>query len=202
MRGSIDAVEVLYHRSMRAFQELRVFAVALTCAAGLLITPVASGKTEVGQRLADRAEIAELAHCYAEGTDAIGRGDVAGGKLFYKDCFTPDAVIEAYFPGADPNGPPGLSAIGADAWGDAVRGVFLANGYIATQHAMSNIRITLDGNTGTMESYLSATHVVAPASVVDLAHGTYVDVIVKTPKGWRIAARSLYLISFLRLQSP
>ncbi len=198
---------MFYIAPMRVPQKMRALAVALTCAAGLLMTPVASGKggggkSEAGKRLADRAEIAELAHCYAEGTDAIGRGDVAGGKLIYKDCFTADAVIEAYFPGADPNGPPGLSAIGASAWADAVRGVFLANGYIATQHAMSNIRIALDGDVGTMDSYLSATHVIDPAGSVELAHGTYVDVVVKTPQGWRISARSLYLISFLRLESP
>lgn len=188
----------------RLLPTIRTLAVALTCATALLITPVASGKakSEAGKRLSDRAEIAELAHCYAEGTDAIGRGDVAGGKLIYEDCFTADAKIEAYFPGADPNGPPGLSAIGTGAWADAVHGVFSGNGYIATQHAMSNIRISLDGNIGTMESYLSATHVIDPAGSVELAHGTYVDVVVKTPQGWRIAERSLYLISFLRLESP
>ena len=188
----------------RLLPTIRTLAVAMTCAAGLLITPVASGKpkSEAGKRLPDRAEIAELAHCYAEGTDAVGRGDVAGGKLIYKDCFTADAKIEAYFAGADPNGPPGLSAIGGNAWANAVHGVFSGNGYIATQHAMSNIRISLDGNIGTMESYLSATHVIDPAGSVELAHGTYVDVVVKTPQGWRIAERSLYLISFLRLESP
>ena len=184
----------------------RVFAATLVCATGLFLASAVNGKggaqDEVGKRLSDRAEIAELAYCYAEGTDAIGGGDLAAGKAIYGDCFTADATGQAWFPGADFNGPPGLSATGTDAWADAVASVFTGNGYIATQHLMGNIRISLDGNSGTMRSYLSATHVVDPDGAVDLAHGTYVDTVVRTPQGWRISARSLYLIDFLRLESP
>lgn len=160
------------------------------------------GSDAVGQRLADRAEIADLGHCYAEGTDAIGRGDLVGGKQIYAGCFTHNAVIKAWFPGADPNGPPGLQAVGTAAWADAVEGVFTGNGYIATQHLLGNVRIDLDGNSGEMSSYLSATHVIDPSGSVELAHGTYVDQVVRTPHGWRIASRKLYLIDFLRLESP
>ncbi len=185
----------------------RLFALSLVGVTGLLIAPDVSGKNgeqdEVGKRLADRAEIAELAHCYAEGTDLIGGGDLAGGKAVYADCFTPNAKIKAWFPGADFNGPPGLSSVGPNAWANAVLGVFTGNGYINTQHAMSNIRIRFQGNnSATMRSYLSATHVIDPSGSVELAHGTYVDTVVYTPQGWRISARNLYLIDFLRLESP
>lgn len=177
--------------------------VAITCLAAVAAPHADANKqSEAGKRLSDRAEIAELTYCYAEGTDAIGRGDLAAGKQIYKDCFTADAVVAAYFPGADPNGPPGLSAIGTDAWADAVEGVFSGNGYVATQHLLGNVRIDLEGNHGTMSSYLSATHVVDPAGAVELAHGTYVDTVVRTPQGWRISKRTLYLIDFLRLESP
>jgi hypothetical protein len=190
----------------RLFANYRVFAAALVCAAGLVLAPAVNGKggaqDDVGKRLSDRAEIADLTYCYAEGTDEIGRGELAAGKAIYGDCFTADAKIQAWFPGSDFNGPPGLSATGTDAWADAVASVFTGNGYVATQHAVSNIRISLEGNSGTMRSYLGATHVVDPAGAVDLAHGTYVDTVVRTPQGWRISARSLYLIDFLRLESP
>lgn len=179
-------------------------AIAVTCLAVLTVAPTADAKknNDAGQRLSDRAEIAELGYCYAEGTDAIGRGELAAGKQIYKDCFTSNAVIAAYFPGEDPNGPPGLSTVGTNAWAVAVDGVFTGNGYIATQHLIGNVRIELNGNTGTMTSYLSATHVIDPAGAVDLAHGTYVDTVVRTPQGWRISKRTLYLIDFLRLESP
>lgn len=187
------------------YRSTRALVVALACIATAAVAPTADAKkggSEAGQRLSDRAEIADLTYCYAEGTDQIGRGDLAGGKQTYKECFTANAKVAAYFPGADPNGPPGLSAVGTDAWAVAVQGVFEGNGYISTQHLMSNIRIDLDGASGTMTSYLSATHVIDPAGAVELAHGTYVDTVVRTPQGWRISKRTLYLISFLRLESP
>jgi hypothetical protein len=194
-------VTPIKHRSIR---KLRTLVLAATCLGVTAVVPTADAKkgSEAGKRLADRAEIAELTHCYAEATDAIGRGDLAAGKQIYKPCFTADAVIGAYFPGADHSVPPGLSTVGTDAWADVVDGVFTDAGYIATQHLIGNIRIELDGDTGTMTSYLSATHVIDPAGAVVLAHGTYVDTVVRTPQGWRISKRTLYLISFLRLESP
>jgi hypothetical protein len=143
-----------------------------------------------------------LAYCYAAGTDAIARGDLQGGKDIYHDCFTPNAVVRAFAAGSDPNGPPDLSAVGRDAWADVVDAVFSANGYIATQHLMSNIRIHEHFGTVKMTSYVHASHVLDPASSVDLAAGTYKDVVVLTPAGWRIAERTLFLISFLRVESP
>jgi hypothetical protein len=172
----------------------------------VLIAPSAESKNGeqdgVGQRLADRAEITDLAYCYAAGTDAIGAGDVALGQQIYAGCFTPDARIEASFPGADPNGPADLTAFGAAAWGDIVEGVFDSSGYVATQHLISNVRIDIDGNSASMISYLHATHVLDPAGSIAVANGHYVDQVVRTPQGWRIAARRLHLIDFVQLDSP
>lgn len=194
------------HRYHGLYRASAALALTLACAVGMLIAPTAEskngGQDSVGKRLADRAEIADLANCYAAGTDAIGAGDLALGKQIYAGCFTPDAKIEASFPGNDPNGPADLIAYGGAAWGDIVEGVFDSSGYVATQHVMSNIRIDLDGNSASMISYLHATHVLDPAGSIEVANGHYVDQIVHTSQGWRIAARRLYLINFVRLDSP
>ncbi len=194
------------HRFNAIHRASAALALTLACAAGVLLAPSAEskngGQDGVGQRLADRAEIADLSYCYAAGTDAIGAGDLALGKQIYAGCFTANARIEASFPGADPNGPADLTAFGASAWGDIVEGVFTSSGYVATQHLISNIRIDLDGNSGSMISSLHATHVLDPDGSIAVANGHYVDQVVRTPQGWRIAARRLYLISFVRLDTP
>jgi hypothetical protein len=150
----------------------------------------------------DRGEIEDLAYCYAAGTDAIGRGDLQAGKDIYHTCFTPDAIIGASYPGSDPNAPPDLVSTGPDAWAAVVQSVFASAGYESTQHLISNIRINTSGNTGTMTSSLHATHVLDPFTSVTIANGTYEDVVVRTPAGWRIKQRTLRLISFVHLESP
>ncbi|MDC0723297.1 nuclear transport factor 2 family protein [Nannocystis bainbridge] len=179
--------------------------VAVSCLSSFAIAPTADAKKggeDAGKRLSDRAEIVDLGYCYAEATDAIGRGDFATGKETYKECFTANANIAAYFPGSDPNGPPGVAAIGPVAWANAVKGVFDGSGYVSTQHLVSNVRIDLDGNTGTVTSYLHATHVIDPDGAIEVANGTYYDTVVRTPQGWRISKRKLVLIDFVRLESP
>ena len=194
------------HRYQTFYRASAALALTFACAVGVLIAPTAEGKNgdqdNVGKRLADRAEIADLAYCYGAGTDAIGAGDVALGKQIYAGCFTANAKIEASFPGADPNGPADLTGYGPSAWGDIVEGVFDSSGYSATQHLISNIRIDIDGNSASMISYLHATHVLDPDSSIEVANGYYVDQVVRTPQGWRIAARRLHLINFVRLESP
>lgn len=194
------------HRYRGIHRASAALALTLACAVGVLIAPSAESKNGdqdgVGKRLSDRAEIADLAYCYAAGTDAIGAGDTALGKQIYAGCFTPNAKIEASFPGADPNGPADLTAYGANGWGDIVEGVFEDSGYSATQHLISNIRIDIDGNSASMISSLHATHVLDPDASIAVANGHYVDQVVRTPQGWRIAARRLHLISFVTLSSP
>lgn len=165
-------------------------------------TPAQGNGPDPITRLLAHEQIEQLAYCYASGTDAIGRGDLALGKNIYKDCFTPNAVIEASFANLDPNAPPDFSATGPDTWAEVVNARFTSVGYFATQHLISNVQIDLQGNTATMSSYLAATHVIDPSTSIDLANGTYVDHVVRTPKGWRIAKRTLRLISFVRLEAP
>ena len=180
---------------------------AALCATAVVVSgvaaavPASGNPTDKFMRLQDRTEIEDLTYCYAEGTDAIGRGQLEVGRSLYEKCFTQDAVLEAYFPTDDPNGPPSLTS-GPSEWADVANNVFTTNGYVSTQHLNSNVRINIQGNTATMSTYLSATHVIDPNGAVDLAHGTYEDVVVRTPKGWKIAKRTLRLLTFMRVESP
>lgn len=146
-------------------------------------------------------QIEKLTYCYARGTDAIGRGDLAQGKSIYQQCFTHDAELSVYFPGTDTSGPPDFVTTGTDSWADFVESVFTANGYTATQHHMGNVEIEAGGNQGTMSSYLHATHVVTNGTI-DVANGTYADEVVKQNGKWKIKRRVLELITFINLGAP
>ncbi len=141
-------------------------------------------------------EIQKLTACYALGTDAIGEGNLAGGKEIYRDCFTQDVVITAIFPdGAS------VTRIGTDGWADFVYSVFQGNGYQATQHLIGTINISVENNQATMTSYLHATHKRSETSI-DVANGTYQDEVVNINGRWKIRRRTLKLIDFLNLSSP
>ena len=146
--------------------------------------------------LRDTADIRKLTICYAHGTDAIGRGDLEAGKALYQACFTKDAAISAFFPDGQ-----GEKRTGPEAWADFVLSVFKNAGYTVTQHLLGTIDVEVKGETAIMSSYLHATHVL-PNGSIDVANGTYVDEVIKTPGGWRIRSRTLTLITFLNLASP
>ncbi|MBD2214723.1 nuclear transport factor 2 family protein [Calothrix sp. FACHB-156] len=141
-------------------------------------------------------DIEKLTVCYALGTDAIGRGDLQGGKNIYPDCFTPNATITAVFPNGDTQ-----TYIGTNAWADFVYAVFQGNGYVATQHLIGTININVNGNNATMTSYLHATHKRSESSI-DVANGTYEDEVIQQNGRWKIRRRTLKLITFLNLSSP
>ena len=146
--------------------------------------------------LQDEAAIRQLTICYALGTDAIGTGEVDKGKALYKDCFTEDAPIAAFFPDGQ-----GTERTGPAAWATFVNEIFRDNAYTATQHLIGTINISIDHTTGTtasMTSYAHATHLL-PNGSINVANGTYEDEVVKTEAGWRIRKRTLKLITFLNL---
>ena len=148
---------------------------------------------EPTSRLQDEADIRKLTICYAHGTDAIGRGDVAAGRALYQPCFTKDAAFSVVFPNGQIE-----ERTGSDAWADFVATVFQGAGYTSTQHLLGTISIAAQDKSATMSTYLHATHVL-PNGSIDIANGTYEDSVVKTAEGWRIQSRKLTLITFLNL---
>ena len=148
---------------------------------------------EPTSRLQDEADIRKLTICYAHGTDAIGRGDVAAGRTIYQPCFTKDATFSAAFPNGQTE-----ERTGSDAWADFVASVFQGAGYTSTQHLLGTISIEVQDKSATMSTYLHATHVL-PNGSMDIANGTYEDTVVKTEEGWRIQSCKLTLITFLNL---
>ena len=159
-----------------------------------------AAENDLHRTLVDRLEIESLAVAYARGTDAIALGKLDEGRRFYAQCFTEDAVVEASFPNNDPSGPPDLIANGPAAWAEETRKMFSSQGYTATQHLLGTFVIEVRGETATMQCYVHAIHTLGPQGPIDVANGTYVDEVVHTPRGWRIARRTLRLIDFLRLQ--
>jgi 3-phenylpropionate/cinnamic acid dioxygenase small subunit len=64
----------------------------------------------------------------------------------------------------------------------------------ATQHAMASPIVELDGDRAHARTSLVAAHVqerLDGTHVYTVLHGTYRDELVRTPRGWRIAARRL-----------
>ena len=154
--------------------------------------------------LESKEEIKNLMLCYGAGADAIGdstRVDPEGdGAAIYAQCFTDDAPFSVWFPGTPFDGPPTIPPIiGPDAWAAFVAGVFTANAYTFTQHALSNFIVEVSGKTGTLTAYLNAAHVKQSGGVVtavEVAHGTYTLEVEKIKGAWKITALALTLINF------
>jgi hypothetical protein len=182
-----------------------ISAIALTGAVTMSLTKPAEG-TPPSDVLELKAlhDIEDLEYCYAAGTDAIGRGDLAKGKQIYGECFIPNAPVIISQIGDAPNTPPGVSMPSAQAWADLIDGLFSDAGYISTQHKISNVRIQIlpGGHKAKITSYLTATHVYAVESSIQLSHGVYESDAVLTPSGWKLARRYYHVQTFLRLDSP
>lgn len=139
------------------------------------------------QRILDEADIRQLSINYGLGTDAIGRRDKAAGIALYQATFTEKAAIQVG--GAD-----STARLGAVAWAGYVDEHFRSRNYKASQHLLGTINVVVaaDRQSAEMTSYLHATHVVDGVPRVFIALGTYVDAVVMTPAGWRIAQRTLW----------
>lgn len=127
-------------------------------------------------RLADRLEIVDLVHAYAEAVDDRRDGDVAA--LFTQDC-----VFRAF---AGPKG----EARGRDAV-EVLVGRLLGT-FRATSHHVSNTRLELigpDGATGRTSLY--AWHAFNDERPDGILWGRYVDRFQRVDGAWRIAEREL-----------
>jgi SnoaL-like domain len=178
-------------------------ALGVAFAAGLSISSggASSDASSNSSDAEDEVEIQKLTVCYARGTDVISGGDLAGGKNIYQGCFTNDAEISVYFPGANFNGAPDFTTTGTSSWADFVDNTFAAYGYTYTQHLVGTIDVHVTGNHASMTSYLNATQVL-PDGTIDVVNGNYVDEVVRKHGHWKIKRRTLKIHSFVHLGTP
>ena len=144
-------------------------------------------------RVTDEARIHRLTVNYALGTDAIGRNDKATGLAYYARTFTDDVHIMVA-------GAPTTLRIGPVAWAEFVDGVFRSSGYDATQHLIGTVDVTFPRgangeNEARMSSYLHATHHKQDGSANFIVLGTYVDKVIRQHGKWRIAERTLSVMT-------
>lgn len=124
----------------------------------------------------DRTEICETVYTYATGIDTRD-------WTLYRSIFTDE--IDLDFSSYDGNPPQRLPA---DAWVAAIRPLF--TGLDATQHVMTNPRVTIEGDAATCVMYMKAEHFLQNDRGDDwfTIGGYYTDRLVRTPGGWRISA--------------
>jgi hypothetical protein len=156
--------------------------------------------------------------CYVHGNDAMGDAmtnadPLAKGLSFYHQCLADDVVVQGWFPGVpfnsqtfpDPgkfpdSAPPAFH--GPEAWAQHVNSVFRSKGFKFTQHALSNVDVTVNGSKGTLTAYLTATLVVPgpgvgkPSQCVTVANGTFSAETAKRNNVWKITKLNVTLITF------
>jgi len=88
------------------------------------------------------------------------------------------------------NGAP-ARRLAADAWVEGLKPLF--HGLAATQHSMTNPRVTVEGDSATLVMYMQAEHVLdhEDQDAVFTLGGYYSDLVVRTAAGWRISAVTL-----------
>lgn len=124
--------------------------------------------------LLDRAGIGDLIHAYAHNID---RRDWRR----YRSIFADRIDIDFF-------GWAGIrETVDADAWVATVKATLAP--FDATQHTMSNLLVTLDGDTAICVVSMTARHVLG--SEVQVLGGYYTDRFVRTPGGWKIAGCAL-----------
>ena len=122
------------------------------------------------QRLVDRAEIVDVLHRYCRGVDRCDRG----------------ILRSAYHKGAVDNH--GMFEGDAEDFVDLLVPMIDAN-YAATQHHLTNIRIEIDGDKATGETYYVAFHRAKEGSLLETSGGRYIDDFERRDGHWGIVRR-------------
>jgi hypothetical protein len=120
----------------------------------------------------DRRQIHDLLHAYCDAADRADPVAVVG-------CFTTDATVD-YGPGLAVGGRDDLLALFDR---------FLSS-TVATSHHLTNVRIRPSDNGAEVTSYVMAWHLL-PTDEHLLIVGRYLDTVVRTEEGWRLAHRRL-----------
>jgi hypothetical protein len=130
----------------------------------------------------ERIDVAETVYAYAAGID--GRD-----WALYRSIF----VDEAEFDFSSYDGNP-ARRMRADDWVAGVQPLF--HGLDATQHSMSNPRVTIDGERATCVMYMQAAHFLANREGGDefTIGGYYTDRLVKTVSGWKLCGVKLTVL--------
>ncbi len=137
--------------------------------------------TTSGLTAADRIEIHELVTSYGVHHDAR---DFA--RL--RECFTEDARYVMRIADGTVHGP----RLGADAIVDQIV-AFKEAQNDKRRHHISNVQVTpLSADEASALSYLIVS-VIDDAGLEFITVGTYTDTVVRTGRGWRIAAKELFL---------
>lgn len=137
------------------------------------------------QLLLDRSEIERVVFDYATGLDTKDWD-------LWRAIFTEEVQVK-FRPAADAE----FTGLGqewvsmtADEWVEGRRVLF--TGLATTQHQMSNPRITISGDTATCVMYMQAIHFMPGEPGIEYTlGGYYVDDLVRTPQGWKLARVNL-----------
>ena len=132
--------------------------------------------------VADKHEIETLQRLYAKATDTIGIASpekIQEGRDIYHRIYTDDVEIRTANTGAEEE----LRAKGPDAWVDVVYGAL--KDYTGTQHLIGTQLTEVNGDEGSMESYLNAWHK-NPDETVFYFLGTYISKVRRYDDGWKI----------------
>ena len=130
----------------------------------------------------ERLDVAEVVYAYATGIDTRD-------WRLYRAIFTDEVEID--FSSWD--GSP-ARRMRADDWVAGVQPLF--HGLDATQHSMTNPRVSLDGERATCVMYMQAAHFLAnrEGDAEFTIGGYYTDQLVKTPAGWRLCGVNLTVL--------
>jgi hypothetical protein len=130
--------------------------------------------------LLDRAAIADLVHGYA---NSIDRRD----WTMYRSIFA-DHIDVDFFTWAGIR-----QRYEADAWVAAVKDTLAC--FDSTQHTMSNLAISLNGDEATVVAAMTARHnlVIDGRREFQILGGYYTDRMVRQPNGWKIAGCALMI---------
>ena len=184
--------------------------VAVILAVAAVLTALALIASQASASSSDKGGVArpdDLANCFAEGIDAIGRGDFDGGLELWEDCFTDDySFVFIFFPGGPMITCPGPDCpiqefdSRAELRARFAAEEFARRGYLATQHQMINVDVSnRHGSTAEVFAYIQANHFLADDSV-DIFWGDYTIQAVRQDGRWRVQSEEIVGTSFLNFQ--
>ena len=154
-----------------------------------------------------RTDPVDLAHSFAFGIDAIGRGDYDRGVGIWEEALADDYSFKfTFYPGGPSMECPGPECpiqefeSRAQLRAQFAQGEFQRQGYLATQHQMINVEErNRQGNHADVFAYIQANHFL-PNNVVDIFWGDYSITCVEEDGLWRVRREEIVGTSFVKFQ--